>query len=312
LQEALVKAVVFGVREFGATGLEVLLSLDVKVPLVVTLPRNPADPPGYRPLVEVARARGIPVATPPDATGRALLDWIRAVKPDVLFSFQYAHFIPRTVRGVARRGAFNLHLSLLPRWRGRYPIPFLLLAGERESGVTLHEMTDDFDTGDVVAQVNFPLAPRESATTLYDKCVGASRLLLRRAVPLISEGRISAERQDPHRATVCPRLAEVRALDRTASVDRFDRTVRALTRPYPGARVPLGGETVVVWEGEPGEGAAGIPIPLADGMFRILRLSFENEAEMDWREFLRRYPDAPELLGRPRPPIPSKRAAEEE
>ena len=306
------KAVVFGVREFGATGLEVLLAMDVRVPLVVTLPRNPADPPGYRSLVEVARARGIPVATPADATGRPLLDWIRAVKPDVLFSFQYAKFIPRTLRGVARRGAFNLHLSLLPRWRGRFPIPFVILSGERQSGVTLHEMTDDFDSGDVVAQVNFPLAPRESATTLYDKCVGASRLLLRKAVPLIREGRVSAERQDPHTATVCPRLDPVRPLDRSASVDRFDRTVRAFTRPYPGARVPLGGETVLLWEGEPGEGAAGIPIPLADGMYRILRLSFENEAEIDWREFLRKYPDAPEMLGRPRPPVPRRMAAEED
>jgi methionyl-tRNA formyltransferase len=306
------KAVVFGVREFGATGLEVLLSLEVRVPLVVTLPRNPADPPGYRPLVEVARARGIPLATPPDATGRALLDWVRAVKPDVLVSFQYPHFIPRTVRGVARRGAFNLHLSLLPRWRGRTPIPFVILSAERESGVTLHEMTDEFDSGGIVAQVKFPLAPRETATSLYDKCVGASRLLLRRAIPPITEGRVASEPQDSHRATVCPRLEPVRALDRTASVDRFDRTVRALTRPYPGARVPLGGETVLVWEGEPGEGAGGIPLSLADGMYRILRLSFENEAEMDWREFLRRYPDAPELLGRPRPPVPFARSGEEE
>ena len=311
------KAVVFGVREFGATGLEVLLSLEFKVPLVVTLPRNPADPPGYRTLVETARERGIPVATPPDASNRATLDWIRAVRPDVIFSFQYAHHIPKTIRSVARRGAYNLHLSLLPRWRGRFPIPFVILSGERESGVTLHEMTDRFDEGDVVAQAKFPLAPRETATTLYDKCVGASRILLRRAAPLLAEGRCPAERQDPHAATVCPQIGPRRAVDRTASLDRFDRTVRAMTRPYPGARVPFGGETVLVWECEPGEGAAGIPIPLADGMVRILRLSFENEPEMDWRDFLRRYPDAPELLGIPRPPgvggpAPARRRRDDE
>ena len=90
-------------KTMTAAGLEVLLSLEFQVPLVVTLPRNPADPPGYRSLAEVARARGIPVATPPDASGRATLDWIRAVRPDVIYSFQYAHHIPRTIRGVARR-----------------------------------------------------------------------------------------------------------------------------------------------------------------------------------------------------------------
>ncbi len=121
------RAVVFGVREFGCVGLEELLGLEVEVPLVVTYPRDPGAPPGYRSLVETAREARIPVATPADATGRALLDWIRGVRPDVIFSFHYRHDIPRTVRRTARLGAFNLHLSLLPRWRGRWPIPFIVL-----------------------------------------------------------------------------------------------------------------------------------------------------------------------------------------
>lgn len=305
------KAVVFGVGEFACVGLEELLALEVKVPLVVTVPRDRAVAPGYRCLSEVARERDIALAEPPDATGRALLDWIRGVKPDLIFSFHYAHAIPRTVRRVARLGAYNLHLSLLPRWRGRWPIPFIVLAGEREGGVTLHEMVDAFDAGDVVAQVTFPVAPRETATTLYEKCLAASRLLLRRAVPPLLQQRLPRSRQEPSEATVCPALEPRRLVDATASVDRFDRTVRAFSLPFPGARVPFGGEFVLVWEGEPGEGAGGIPLHLADGVYRILRLSFENEPEMDWSEFLRRYPDAPEVLGRPRPPVPAARHEEE-
>jgi methionyl-tRNA formyltransferase len=294
------KAVVFGFREFACVGLEELLGMEVEVPLVVTYPRDPADAPGYRCLAEVARARGIPVATPPDASGRDLLDWVRGVRPDCLFSFHYAHSIPRSLRGVARRGAFNLHLSLLPRWRGRDPIPHVILAGDPETGLTLHEMVEEFDAGDVVGQVRFPVAPRETATTLYEKSLAASRVLLRRTVPLIQQDRTPLAPQDAVRATVVPAREPRRGLDRRASVDRFDRTVRAFARPFGGALVPCGGETVHVFAGAPGEGAEGIPVPLADGVYRILRLSYQGEPEVDAEEFLRRYPGAADILGVPR------------
>ncbi len=291
----------FGTREFACVGLEELLGMEVQVPLVVTYPRDTGDAPGYRCLAEVARGFSIPVATPPDASGRSLLDWIRGVRPDCIFSFHYAHAIPRTVRGVARLGAFNLHLSLLPRWRGLHPLPFVILAGEQETGVTLHEMEEDFDTGDVLAQVRFPVGQRETATTLYAKSVAASRVLLRKIVPLLAQDRVPLAPQDSTKATVTPALEPRRLLDRAASVDRFERTVRAFARPYGGARTPCGGETVHLWSGEPGEGADGIPVPLADGVYRITRLSFEGEPEADWREFLRRNPASPDLIGLPRP-----------
>lgn len=275
--------------------------MEVQVPLVVTYPRDTGDAPGYRCLAEVARGFSIPVATPPDASGRALLDWIRGVRPDCIFSFHYAHSIPRTVRGVARRGAFNLHLSLLPRWRGLHPLPFVILAGEQETGVTLHEMAEEFDTGDVIGQVRFPVAPRETATTLYAKSLAASRVLLRKVVPILLQDRVPLAPQDSTKATVTPALEPRRLLDRTASVDRFERAVRAFARPFGGAKAPCGGETVLLWSGEPGEGAEGIPIPLADGVYRILRLSFEGEPEVDWKEFLRRNPASPDLIGVPRP-----------
>jgi len=310
-----VRTVVFGNRELACVCLEELLGLEVEVPLVVTSPRDPAGHPGYRCLAEVAREHGIAVATPPDATGRSMLDWVRGIRPDIVFSFHYDHRIPRTIRGVPRLGAYNLHESLLPRWRGPCPIPFVILHGERESGVSLHEMVEEFDAGDVVAQVRFPVGPRETATTLFRKALAAARVCLRRSVPVLLEERAPHAPQDGAGATVTPSIARHRAVNRAASVERFDRTVRAFTHPYPGARVPFGGEIVVVWAGEPGEGADGIPLPLADGTYRVLRLGFEGEPATDWREFLSRFPDAPEHLGVPRPAFKGSTAsfrAEEE
>jgi UDP-4-amino-4-deoxy-L-arabinose formyltransferase/UDP-glucuronic acid dehydrogenase (UDP-4-keto-hexauronic acid decarboxylating) len=303
------KAIVFGAREFACVGLEELLGMEVQVPLVVTYPRDPA--PGFRFLADVAKDLRIPVTTPADASGRPLLDWIRGLKPDCIFSFHYAHAIPRGVRSVARRGSFNLHLSLLPRWRGKAPIPFILLAGEAETGVTLHEMVDEFDAGDVAGQVRFPVAARETATTLYSKSLAATRVLMRKVVPLLLQDRVSLAPQDPTKATVTPALEPRRLVDRSASVDRFDRTVRAFANPFGGARTPCGDQWVRVWEGEPGEGASGIPIPLADGVYRILRLSHEGKPEADWREFVRRHPAAPDLIGVPRRGHRGPRAEEE-
>jgi methionyl-tRNA formyltransferase len=197
-------------------------------------------------------------------------------------------------------GAYNLHLSLLPRWRGRDPIPHVILAGDPEAGLTLHEMAEEFDAGDVVGQVRFPVAPRETATTLYGKSLAASRVLLRKTVPLILQDRTPLAPQDEVKATVVPAAEPRRRLDRGASVDRFDRTVRAFARPFGGAKVPCGGETVLVMAGEPGEEGPGIPIPLADGVYRILRLCYQGEPEADWEEFLRRYPAVPGILGVPR------------
>src|SRR5690349_3427556 len=245
------KAVVFGIREFACVGLEELLAMEVEVPLVVTYPRGAADAPGYRSLAEVARLRGIPVATPSDASGRDLVDWIRGLRPDCLFSFHYAHAIPRSLRAVARRGAYNLHLSLLPRWRGRDAVPHVILAGDPAAGLTLHERTAEVDAGGIGGQVRFPVAPRQTATTLYEKPLAASRALLRRIVPLLQQERVPLFPQDEVKAPVVPATEPRRRLDRRASVDRFDRTVRAFARPFGGARVPCGGETVVVLSGEP-------------------------------------------------------------
>jgi UDP-4-amino-4-deoxy-L-arabinose formyltransferase/UDP-glucuronic acid dehydrogenase (UDP-4-keto-hexauronic acid decarboxylating) len=287
------KAVIFGNREFGCVCVEELLALEVQIPLVVTYPPDPREAPGHRSLAEVAREAGLAVATPPDASGRPLLDWVRGVSPDVLFSFYYGHRLPRTLRAAPSLGAFNLHAALLPRWRGRSPIPFVLLEGEEQSGVTLHEMVEELDAGPIAGQIAFPVAERETATTLYQKSLAAARLLLRRTVPLLREGRVPHEEQDASKATVTPTLLPRRTLDRRASVERFDRTVRAMARPYRGARLRVGGEFVIIREGRPTNvlGPEGLPVALADGIWLATLLAFPGGDDMDAATFREGHPD---------------------
>jgi methionyl-tRNA formyltransferase len=299
-----VRAVVFGDREMGCVCLEELLRLGVEVPLVVTDPPDPAEAPGFRRLAEFAPARGVETAVLPDAKGPGLPDRVRAAAPDAVLSFAYRHRIPGAVLALPRLGAFNLHESLLPRWRGPTPIPSVILSGEETSGVTLHHMTADLDAGDVVGRETVPVERRETATTLYRKTAAAARTLLARCVPLVAEGRAPRTPLDLSRATTTAPIGAQRELDLRWSVLRFDRTVRAFTRPYPGARIPFGLASVVIWSGEPGEGAVGVPLRLANGVYRAFTLGFEGQPARDASRFLEAHPDAAALLGRREGTVP--------
>jgi len=293
------KVVFFGNREIGCACLEEVLSLGNEVPLVVTYERDPDEAPGFRCLAEVAAARGLAVATPKDAAGKDLHGRLKDLAPDLVLSVYYGHRIPRVVRSIPRLGALNLHGSLLPRWRGRAPLPWVILAGDREAGVTLHEMVHAMDAGDVYGKERFPVGPRDTATDLYGRTAVAARALLRRVLPQVEEETAVPVPQDHAKATVAPPLMPERTVDRTATVDRFDRVVRAFSRPYPGARTPMGGDYAVIRAGEPGRKPGAIVLPLADGEYSVLRLSLEGADEDDAAAFLAGHPEAARVLGVP-------------
>ncbi len=291
------RAVVFGNRELGCACLEEVLDLGVEVPLVVTYPPDPGEAPGFRSFAAVAAARGLKAATPPHPRGRALRERVAALAPDLVLSFYYGHRIPEALLAVPRLGAWNLHGSLLPRWQGRAPLPFVILEGEAETGVTLHAMVREFDAGAVAGQRRIAVDPRETATTLYAKTVAAARALVAETVPALLEGRARPVPMDLSRATTTPPLLPLRDLDLSATVERFDRTVRAFARPYPGARLLFDGGSVVVRAGEPGAAGPGVPVRLADGVYRIMILSAEGGPETPVEDFLRGHPGAAKGLG---------------
>ncbi len=293
------RVVLFGNREIGCACLEEILALGCEIPLVVTYPRARDESPGFRCLAEEAAARSLPVVKPPDASGRGLHGRIAEIAPDLVLSVYYGHRIPRAVRSIPPLGALNLHGSLLPRWRGRAPLPWVILAGDREAGVTLHGMVHAMDAGDVYGQERFAVGARDTATDLYARTSEAARALLRRVLPLVEAGKAEAVPQDHARATFAPPLLPEREVDRRSTVERFDRVVRAFARPYPGARVPMGDGFAVIRSGEPGRRPGGIVIPLADGEYTILRLNIEGADEDDAAAFLAGHPEAARILGVP-------------
>jgi len=269
------KILFFGYSEVGAVGIEFLLAQREDVAAVVTHRDDPHEAVWFRSVAEIARRGGVPVRIAEETDLEALA---ASARPDLILSFYYRKMLPAGVLAQARQGALNLHGSLLPKYRGRAPVNWVLVNGETETGVTLHHMVARADAGDIVAQRRIAIAPRETALTLSKKCAAETRLLLESAWPLIRAGRAPRIPQNDRLATKMPgRKPEDGRIDWAQPAERIDGLVRAVTRPWPGAFTEFDGRRIMVWAGEPAEGTGrpGVVLPgnvvaAGRGTFRVL------------------------------------------
>ena len=146
------KAVVFAYHDMGCTGIQSLLDSGYDIAAIFTHPDNPGENHFFGSVARLAAEQGIPVWAPEDVNHPLWIERIREMKPDVLFSFYYRNLLGDEILNLAPKGAFNLHGSLLPKYRGRAPLNWVLVNGESETGVTLHRMVNRADAGDIVAQ----------------------------------------------------------------------------------------------------------------------------------------------------------------
>lgn len=152
-------------------------------------------------VARIAAERGIPVYAPDDVNHPLWVERIRALAPDVIFSFYYRSLLSDEILGLAAKGAFNLHGSLLPAYRGRAPLNWVLVNGETETGVTLHRMVRRADAGAIVAQQKVAIDADETALQLHQKLNATAQTLLRDALPGILNGIFSETAQDESKAS---------------------------------------------------------------------------------------------------------------
>ena len=249
---------------------ELLVQHAADVALVVTHADDPNEEIWFRSVAERARAAGLPVLVPRSVNDPAVVRLLTAMDPDFIFSFYFREILAPRVLGLARRGALNLHGSFLPRYRGRSPVNWVLVNGERETGVTLHYMDEKPDHGDIVAQRAVPITDDDTALTLTRKMGEAARLLLRDALPALLAGTASRTPQDHSRASY---FGGRRPADGLIAWNRAAREiynlVRAVTHPFPGAFTNVRGRRVLVWWAEPmtteRRGAAGEVLEVRPG-----------------------------------------------
>jgi methionyl-tRNA formyltransferase len=235
-------AVVFAYSNVGARCLRVLRAHDVDVKLVVTHADNPAETLWFERVAEVAASLDIPVVMPANPNTPEFIADIAALQPDFLFSFYYRQMLSTALLGLAPRGAFNMHGSLLPMFRGRAPVNWAVLHGARETGATLHVMTEKPDAGDIVDQTAVPILPDDTAREVFDKVCVAAEITLDRVLPALLAGtapRISMDLKagSYHGA----RRPEDGRIDWSQDAQRIHNLVRAVAPPYPGATTSLGG-----------------------------------------------------------------------
>ena len=182
------------------------------------------------------------MSAPDDPNTADLAARIRALAPDFLFSFYYRKILKPPLLAAARHGALNMHGSLLPHYRGRAPVNWAVLHGERETGATLHYMTAQPDRGDIVAQMAVPILPDDTAREAFDKVTLAAEMTLDRVLPALVAGTAPRAAQDPAAGSYFGgRRPEDGAIDWNRDAATLHNLVRAVAPPYPGAFTAVGG-----------------------------------------------------------------------
>ena len=229
-------AVVFAYHNVGVRCLLTLLARGIDVPLVVTHRDNPAETIWFDSVAGTAMECGISVLTPENASDAALLDAVAKIRPDFIFSFYYRHMLPPGLLALATRGAYNMHGSLLPKYRGRVPVNWAVLNGETETGATLHEMAAKPDAGAIVAQTGVPILPDDTALQVFAKVSVAAEQTLWRALPALVDGSAPRLPNDLSQGSYFGgRKPEDGLIDWTQPAQRVYNLVRAVAPPYPGA-----------------------------------------------------------------------------
>lgn len=240
------KAIVFAYHDVGVRCLRVLLDAGVEVPLVVSHADAAGESLWFGSVAALAASHGLRCVTPADAHLPALLAEAAASDPDFLFSFYYRHMLKAPWLQLPRRGAFNMHGSLLPQYRGRAPVNWALIEGAKQTGATLHRMNEKPDNGAIVDQCAVPILIDDTAHEVFGKVVVAAEIVLARSLPQLLAGTAVERPQDLSQGRYFGgRKPEDGAIPSTASALQIHNLVRALAPPYyPGAFLHVVGQRI--------------------------------------------------------------------
>jgi UDP-4-amino-4-deoxy-L-arabinose formyltransferase/UDP-glucuronic acid dehydrogenase (UDP-4-keto-hexauronic acid decarboxylating) len=253
------KAVVLAYHNMGITGLNALLQNGFEIAAIFTHEDDPHENCWFGSVKEWAQKQSIPYETTESINSPAWVERIASLKPDILFSFYYRKMISRAILDIPRLGALNLHGSLLPAYRGRCPVNWVLVKGENRTGVTLHYMVDKPDAGDIVGQKEVKIEFDDTARTLYDKLCVAAGILLAGVLPVIKMEQIPRRKQDLTKGSYYGgRRPEDGRIDWKQSAEDIYNLIRAVTDPYPGAYAFLeNGDPIILWWATPAKTMTG-------------------------------------------------------
>lgn len=238
-------AVVFAYHNVGYRCLSVLLAQGIDIKLLVTHQDNPNETIWFDSVAQLARWHDIPVITPDDPNAEDVVQQVQKAQPDFIFSFYYRNMLKANLLAIPPRGAFNMHGSLLPKYRGRVPVNWAIINGETETGATLHVMNEKPDNGAIIDQQAIPILLDDTAKEVFDKVTVAAEMALHRCLPSLLDGTAILKQQDLSQgAYFGGRKAEDGRINWQQSALQIHNLVRAVAPPYPGAFADISGQRI--------------------------------------------------------------------
>lgn len=304
------RVIFMGTPDFSVGALKSLAENGYEIAGVVTQPDKPrgrGKASAMTPVKEAALELGLTVYQPSRVREQSFMDTVRALNPDVIVVSAFGQIIPKALLELPRYGCVNIHASLLPKYRGAAPIQWAVMDGEPVSGVTIMQMDEGLDTGDMLAKTEVPLEPDETGGSLFDKLSRAGAELLIRTLPALEQGTLTPEKQPLESPTAYARMIrkEDGRIDWNLEAEAIERRIRGLN-PWPSAYTELTGKILKIWRAEvlpkeseqaPGTvteaGKGGFCVQTGKGVLRLLEVQLEGKKRMDAQAFLRGFHAAP-------------------
>ncbi len=304
-----------GTPDIAVPTLECIVNAGHEVIGVVTQPDKPKGRGGavqFPPVKIKAIELGIPVYQPRRVREEEFLQVVRELAPDAVVVFAFGQILPQAFLDIPRYGCINVHASLIPMYRGAAPIQWVIIDGQKETGVTIMQMDAGLDTGDMLKKLVVPIADDETGGSLHDKLMLAGGPLLLETLQEIEAGTVVAEKQTGETCYAAMLDKALGNVDWTISAARIERLIRGLN-PWPSAYTRWNGKTMKLWKANvlengvdrasasenvvpSGETSApgtvvsldgGICVQTGDGILQITELQLEGKKRMDAAAFLR-------------------------
>lgn len=300
------KMIFMGTPDFSVPALKALAEQGHQVIAVVTQPDKPkgrGKAVQMTPVKEAALELNIPVYQPVKVREEGFLQQIEAMEPEVIVVAAFGQILPQRLLDIPKYGCINIHASLLPKYRGAAPIQWVIIDGEKETGITTMQMNAGLDTGDMLEKAVVPIDPEETGGSLHDKLSAAGGKLILSTLDKLEKGQLVPVPQTEENTCYAKMLDKALGkIDWNQDAQRIERLIRGLN-PWPSAYTGLEGKTLKLWQakvveedypGQPGQvvkaGKNELLIKTGKGTLSVLSLQLEGKKRMDTGAFLRGYP----------------------
>lgn len=250
------KIVFMGTPDFAAGALDALVRAGHEIVLAVTQPDKPKGRGGQTaqpPVKEYALQKGIPVFQPERIRRPESVEELRKYPADVFIVAAFGQILPKEILGMPEYGCLNIHASLLPKYRGASPIQHVIIDGEEKTGITVMQMDEGLDTGDMLYKKEISIQKDDTFETLHDKLAVLGGEAITEALALLEQGKLAAQPQDDSLSCYAPKITkDMGKLDFTRAAEVLDRQIRGMT-PWPSAYTYYNGKQLKIWKAEPAE-----------------------------------------------------------